>query len=198
MEDALALQAYHFESVYLENKGKEGFMMHELPLEAQFAPIFGMQTGDFNADGHLDVLAVGNSFATEVQTGRYDAMGGVLLLGNGKGQFQIDRHSADIKGDNKALITIKLSNQQPVWMISRNKQTPYFIHSKIKQAGVEISPNETFAIITDLHGKKYRQEFYWGNSYLSQSSRTLWFCKPIKSIELFQNQILTRKVSPLL
>lgn len=198
LEDALALQAYHFESVYLENKGKDGFIMHELPLEAQFAPLFGMQTGDFNADGHLDVLAVGNSFATEVQTGRYDAMGGVLLLGNGKGQFKIDRHSVDIKGDNKALITIKLANQQPVWMISRNKQTPYFIHSKIKQTGVEISPNETFAIITDLQGKKYRQEFYWGNSYLSQSSRTLWLSKSIRSIEIFQNQTLSRKISPLL
>jgi hypothetical protein len=59
-----------------------------LPAEAQFAPVFGLLTGDYNGDGNLDVLIAGNSDATEASTGRYDAMTGLLLAGDGKGNFK--------------------------------------------------------------------------------------------------------------
>ena len=47
-----------------------------------------MLTGDYNNDGHTDVLITGNSYSTEVSTGAYDAMTGILLAGNGKGNFK--------------------------------------------------------------------------------------------------------------
>lgn len=42
---------------------------------------------DFNKDGHLDALMVGNLFVSEIETPRNDAGTGVLMLGDGKGNF---------------------------------------------------------------------------------------------------------------
>ncbi len=71
----------------------ENLRLRSLPLDAQFSPIYGMTSGDFNNDGNPDVAAVGNSFSTEVQTGRYDARGSLILFGDGKGNFTIRQFS---------------------------------------------------------------------------------------------------------
>ena len=56
-------------------------------MEAQFAPTNGILCGDYNNDGKTDILLAGNSYAPEIETGRYDAGTGLLLSGNGKGYF---------------------------------------------------------------------------------------------------------------
>jgi hypothetical protein len=61
---ASVLKSERFESSYIENKGGGKFEMKALPLRAQFSPVYGMLAGDFNNDGHTDVLCVGNSFST--------------------------------------------------------------------------------------------------------------------------------------
>ena len=81
ISNAYVVRCETFASAYIENQGKGKFAMNNLPLEAQFAPVYGMVCKDFNGDGNLDVLCVGNSYATEVQTGRYDAQGSFLLYG---------------------------------------------------------------------------------------------------------------------
>jgi hypothetical protein len=43
---------------------------------------------DVNGDGNLDVVAAGNNYVTEVETIRYDGGRGVVLLGDGKGNFK--------------------------------------------------------------------------------------------------------------
>ena len=62
--------------------------MHALPVMAQLAPVFGMIADDFNNDGNLDVLLCGNDFGNEPANGRYGAMNGLVLLGDGKGNFK--------------------------------------------------------------------------------------------------------------
>ena len=81
ISNAYVVRSETFASAYLENLGKGKFSINNLPIEAQFAPVYGMVSKDFNGDGNLDVLCVGNSYATEVQTGRYDAQGSFLLYG---------------------------------------------------------------------------------------------------------------------
>jgi len=44
-----------------------------------------MQVDDYDGDGNLDILMNGNDYGTEVSVGRYDALNGLLLKGNGKG-----------------------------------------------------------------------------------------------------------------
>ncbi len=87
VRDALHLTVTNFTSVYLENKGNGKFVMTALPIEAQFSVIQSIQVGDFDGDGKLDVVIVGNYFSPDYNTGRYDASYGLLLKGNGKGGF---------------------------------------------------------------------------------------------------------------
>ena len=82
IKDAYVVKAECLESSYFENLGNGKFTRKALPLEAQFAPVFGMLTGDYNNDGNIDILMAGNSYATEASTGRYDAMTGLLLAGD--------------------------------------------------------------------------------------------------------------------
>ena len=81
--------AYNFANSYLENLGNGKFNLRPLPIELQTAPIQDFLIQDFNGDGNLDALAIGNSYATEVNIGRYDAFTGAYMEGDGKGNFKI-------------------------------------------------------------------------------------------------------------
>jgi len=84
MKDALRLNATMLQSCYLRNEGNGRFTMIPLPKEAQISVINGMVSDDFDGDGNLDVLINGNDFSTEVSLGRFDALNGLLLKGDGK------------------------------------------------------------------------------------------------------------------
>lgn len=68
----LKLEATHFNTALIENKGNGLFELHDLPAAAQLAPVFGMAADDFNHDGHLDLAINGNDFGNEVTNGRYE------------------------------------------------------------------------------------------------------------------------------
>lgn len=87
LSKALHLKANTFASLYLENKGKEGFRNHQLPVEAQWSSVNDMLIEDFDQDGNLDILLAGNLYSAEVETARNDAGIGLVLLGDGKGAF---------------------------------------------------------------------------------------------------------------
>ena len=80
------MEAKQLQSVYLENTGN-GFIMHPLPIEAQYAPVFAISVNDFNHDGKKDILLLGNNKYNRLRIGKLDANHGVLLEGNGKGGF---------------------------------------------------------------------------------------------------------------
>ena len=82
-----------FASVYIENTGSGQFKMTNLPNLAQLSNLNDMLIGDFNDDGALDVLGIGNLYVSEIETPRNDAGTGILLLGNGKGSFTAKRGS---------------------------------------------------------------------------------------------------------
>jgi len=67
------------QSCYIENLGSGKFKLQALPIETQFSSVFGIQTGDFNNDGFLDAILVGNSYSSETYTGWYDASIGTTL-----------------------------------------------------------------------------------------------------------------------
>jgi hypothetical protein len=92
LRSSLHYKAKTFTSAYVENLGGSQFKFHPLPQQAQLAPINDMLIDDFNGDGFYDILAAGNLFGTEVETVRPDAGNGVLLLGDGKGDFKVLVH----------------------------------------------------------------------------------------------------------
>lgn len=76
----------NFESICLINEN--GILTRkELPIEAQIAPIKSSMVLDVNKDGHKDIMIVGNHYGVEVETTRYDAGYGGVLLGDGQNNF---------------------------------------------------------------------------------------------------------------
>lgn len=64
------------------------FEGRSLPVEAQFAPAFGITVADFDCDGADDIFLAQNFFGTDANTGRYASGRSLLLLGNGRGDFR--------------------------------------------------------------------------------------------------------------
>jgi hypothetical protein len=87
IERALHYAAQTFASVYIENKGHGTFKMTPLPNEAQLSSINDFEIQDFDGDTHDDILIAGNLFTSEIETTRNDAGNGLLLKGDGKGNW---------------------------------------------------------------------------------------------------------------
>ena len=83
---AIRVGATSFDHIVLLNRG-DHFEPRPLPAVAQAAPASGVVVADFDGDGHEDVFLAQNFFPTEIDTPRFDAGVGLLLLGDGKGGF---------------------------------------------------------------------------------------------------------------
>lgn len=187
MKDALKLQANNFESSYIENLGNRKFKMHPLPVLAQLAPLYGMVADDFNEDGNLDIVMNGNDYGTEVGNGRYDALNGLVMIGDGNGKFKalsILQSGLYIPGNGKALIKCRGINDNYLLVASQNKGPLKIFSSKVRHKIISILPNEKYAIHTLKNGRKRKEEFYTGHSFLSQSSSFILMNKNVKSIEI--------------
>ena len=113
-QDALQLSVNNFNSSWIENKGNFNFVLHDLPRVAQFAPIYGIVAKDFDGDGNIDLALNGNEFAMSPSLGRYDAFNGLILKGDGKGNFKsltIQESGLYIPQNGKALATIMVNKQ---------------------------------------------------------------------------------------
>ncbi|WP_266368786.1 VCBS repeat-containing protein [Tellurirhabdus rosea] len=86
-EGADTYTAQMAESVVILNDKGQHFTVKPLPALAQISPVRAIQTGDYNRDGKLDLLLAGNFFDVLTEVGRYDASYGLLLTGNGRGDF---------------------------------------------------------------------------------------------------------------
>jgi len=81
------LSTYTFLTSYAENLGDGRFRLTSLPETCQTAPINDFLVKDFDNDGSLDALLVGNDFSSEMLYGRHDALTGLYLKGNGTNGF---------------------------------------------------------------------------------------------------------------
>ena len=110
-------------SVWLENLGNGKFKLHDLPVAAQFAPVNSIVTDDVDGDGNMDLIIAGNEYQAESNTGRYDASYGLLLKGNGKGNFtavDIAGSGLIIDGDTKDMKVITVKNKGKLLLVARN------------------------------------------------------------------------------
>jgi len=189
--DAYVVKSECFESSYFENKGNGVFIRKSLPVQAQFAPIFGMLVADYNDDGNLDVLLAGNSYATEASTGRYDAMTGLLLAGDGKGNFKPENNAATgfkADGDVKGLANLFAADGHQIILVGNNSggMEAYQLNKKTKN--IAIKNTDAYAIIHKKNGQAYKQEFYFGSNYLSQSSRILSIGTAVASVTIYDTK----------
>ena len=178
LQGAEVLRATQMASAYIENRGGEDLVITPLPVNAQFSPIYGMLSTDINDDGNLDLLAVGNSFAPDPLTGRYDASIGSCQLGDGKGNFtDLDYvHSGLlVKGDAKGAAIARLKGGRSLMLFTQNQDSLRVFEKKVAGNPLVFIPlkDDYFAEIYLKDGRKRRHEFQYGNTYLSQSSRSV-------------------------
>ena len=177
LDDALILKSSLMASVYIENKGSENFVVKQLPVEAQFSPVYGITITDVNDDGNLDILSVGNSYASETLHGFYDAGIGNYLEGDGSGNFRsatINESGFFVDGDAKALAQLTLSNGDQLFVVTQNRDSIKAFRRSgtlLSKNKVSVSPFANSAILELTNGKKRKHEFYHGSGYLSSSSR---------------------------
>ncbi|MEX1238861.1 MAG: hypothetical protein WEB30_04060, partial [Cyclobacteriaceae bacterium] len=118
--------AVDFASCYFENEDDGKFSIRKLPAAAQLFPIFSFEIDDVNRDGHADILAIGNLYAVQPDIGRYDAGHGVVMLGDGKGNFTAVDHRKSgffVRGEGRDIRGLKTPNGERVFLVARNNDT---------------------------------------------------------------------------
>ncbi len=123
--NAAALSAQIFEtSIFLNLKDSVSY--RPLPLEAQFFPVFGAKAADLNEDGNADLLLTGNLNATQPDFGAYDAGVGLMLVGDGKGNFQALTPAAAgfiTLGEGRDVEEAAAPDGKKWYLVSRNNHT---------------------------------------------------------------------------
>ncbi len=103
--------AYELGSAYIINNGDNTFEFKKMPSIAQLGPTMDFEITDINNDGFLDVVGVGAIYEAEVETIRYDANNGYILLGNPTGELQPFKDVNFYVGKNsKAINKIKIGD----------------------------------------------------------------------------------------
>ena len=187
LESAYVVCSDWFETSYVENLGSAKFSIRPLLIESQFSTVFGVVVGDYNHDDNLDVVMVGNMYSSDVNTGWYDASVGLYLLGDGKGNFKHSKAGecglfAD--GDAKGLADIMLA-EGDLLLVGNNTGPTQAFAVKQKHKTYQPDPDDAFALVTLSNGRTFRHEFFYGSTYLSESSRTLRYSGSVEKIEVY-------------
>lgn len=131
---AIKLDAYMMQSSVLMNNKNGTFTIKPLPTAAQLSPMYGIAVDDFDKDGKPDIFMGGNFYQSKPEVGIYDASYGILLKGDGTGNFKevnpqqsginirgAVRDIAEIKSGKKKFIIVALNNEALRFLIAGNK-----------------------------------------------------------------------------
>ena len=108
LKDVTTLRADILKTVYLENKGNK-FEIIDLPIQAQFSPVYTMAAWDVDQDGDQDIVMAGNETLVRARIGKTDANKGFVFLNDGKGKFTYvpqNKSGLDLGGDIRQLLFI--------------------------------------------------------------------------------------------
>lgn len=198
LREAYVVCAQRFESSYIENQGNGKFRFRSLPLEAQFSPIYGMVAADYDGDGNPDILAVGNSYSPEIISGRDDASIGLYLRGDGEGNFVYCRYKESgfmADNDAKGMARVLVGQGRELIVVANNNSRARAYMPTKKRDYYRAGNTDAYAIATLANGKRFKHEFYFGSSYLSQSSRIMTIDPQATSIRIFDTKGNQREFS---
>lgn len=182
LRSAKLSEAAWLETTVFLNRG-DHFDVRPLPLEAQFAPAFGVCVGDMDGDGNEDVFLAQNFFAIQPEPGRYDAGRGLWLRGDGKGNFipmsgqesgvkvyGEQRGSALCDYDEDGRVDFLVTQNGTVTKLYRNVGGKPGL--RVRLVGPEGNPNAVGAALRLVSGQKTGpvREIHAGSGYWSQDS----------------------------
>jgi len=197
LADALILKANNFNSSYFRNDGNGKFTLFPLPVQAQLSALNGMIADDFDGDGNLDIIINTNDYSTDVSVGRYDALNGLLLKGDGKGAFipqSILQSGIFIPGNGKACAKLRSSEGKYLVAATQNRGALKVFQLKTAIKMLPVQQDDSYAEIKLKNGKIQRQEFYYGSSFLSQSARFLSINNNVQSVTVFNSKGVARNI----
>jgi hypothetical protein len=190
-EGALVLQANDFSTAMLRNDGNGHFTLVPLPPEAQWSVINGMAVADFDGDGRLDLALSGNDYGTSVNFGRYDALNGLYLSGDGKGGFtpeSILQSGLYIPGNGKALVRLRGAGGGSLLAAGQNRGPLKLFAQRHPLPTLALQPSDVSILFHYRNGQTRKEEVYYGSSFLSQSGRFIDWNDNIVAVEITDNK----------
>ena len=116
------------------NDGKGHFTARPLPYQVQLSSVNAILPTDINEDGKTDLLLSGNLFGFPPQFGRLDASYGHVLLGDGRGGFQVMEQAKTgllLKGEGKDIQQIQTVKGKR-YLFTQNDQAPVLMKKRDK------------------------------------------------------------------
>jgi len=178
------------ESMAFMNRG-DHFEAVPLPIEAQFAPGFGVNVADFDGDGHDDVFIAQNFFATQIDTPRLDGGRGLWMKGDGTGKLaSVSGQQSGIKvyGDARgaALADFDRDGRVDLVVTENGAATRLFKNVgarpglRVRLAGAAGNPEGIGATVRLIFGNRQgpAREIHAGSGYWSQDSAVQVFGTP--------------------
>lgn len=196
---AMRLMVNTTQSMFCRNEGNGKFSFTPLPVAAQLSLLNGMLVDDFNQDGWPDLFINGNDYGTEVSVGRYDALNGLVLLGDGKGGFRpqsILESGIYIPGNGKSLVRLKGSKGEYLAAASQNRGPLklYSLRKSVKWIPLQANDRELVLVYAD--GSREKKELGKGSSFLSQSGHTVMAGPTVVSAEVTDASGKKRTINP--
>ncbi len=144
-----------------------------LPTALQFAPIMGIQA--VPSANAAKLMVVGNFYDSETALGPYDAFSGALLTFDEDGLAE-HIQTLNVPGDARSLVSLTLNENKQFFLVGRNKGDLMLCEQRDPPKGyfAQLQPQDFYATIRMNDERMYREEFYYGAGYLSQSSRRLF------------------------
>lgn len=171
-------------SVFLQRAGR--FEPVTLPIEAQFAPVFGVHVADADGDGNEDVFLAQNFFANRPEISRHDAGTGLWMLGDGRGGFRplspaesgVDVHGeqrgsavGDFNGDGRVDLVVSQNGSWTRLFVNRGAKPGL----RVRLLGSPGNPSGAGASVRLVHGDHHgpAREVHAGSGHGSEDSATL-------------------------
>ncbi len=129
LDKSIIKKAVLLESCLFLNKGDGTFKTNILPRVAQFSPVRDILVHDFNLDGKMDLVLVGNNYSVRPSYGRYDASYGWCLLGetgnNLKALMPVES-GLKVSGDARRVLPIEVSGKHYLVAVVNNGDLQIF------------------------------------------------------------------------
>ena len=167
--------------VFLNRGGR--FEAHALPVEAQFAPGFGVCVGDMNGDGKEDVFLSQNFFATVPEEWRHDAGRALWLRGDGQGGLKAvpgQESGAAVYGEQRGCALADYDGDGRVdLVVTQNGNATRLFHNvgakpglRVRLKGGPSNPTGVGAQMRVIYGDRKGpvREIHAGSGYWSQDS----------------------------